>query len=114
MRLARVDTPAENAWLRSTADSIVGDLDLYIGAEDPTSTSTWSWRDGAVFWVGKDDGSAQNGLYANWMLASRRPTGSNVRTCALIASAAQWTPAQAGFWYDSGCGLIRPYACEAY
>lgn len=112
MRLARIDNQPENDWVRITADTIVGSLDVYIGAEDPTQTSSWQWEDGQVFWIGKDTGTAQNSLFTHWL--SRRPTGSAVRTCGLIASAGQWTPAEAGFWYDSGCGLVRPYVCEAY
>jgi hypothetical protein len=112
MRLARVDNQLENDWLRATADTIVGQFDIYIGAEDPTASSSWEWPDGQVFWLGKDTGSAQNGLFAHWM--TRKPTGSAVRVCALMASTGQWTAPDNGSWYDSGCGLVRPYVCEAY
>jgi hypothetical protein len=107
MRLARVDDQSENDWLRATADATVGSVDFYIGAEAPTETLTWQWPDGAVFWIGKDTGSAQGGLFAHWL--QKRPLGTTIRACALMASGAG-----AGFWYDSSCTLMGSYVCEAY
>jgi hypothetical protein len=105
MRLARVDDLLENAWIRSTADSLsLGET--WIGIEDPMKTLNWQWPDGTVFWTGAANGSAVGGLFNLW--ASGRPVGG-VRNCASMLGSAS-----SGQWSDRSCTSLLPYVCELY
>ena len=106
MRLARIDDLFENAWVRSTADTLaIGET--WIGIEDPTKTLKWQWPDGTQFWMGDASGSPVGGLFNAW--APARPTGQSVRNCASMLGSAS-----SGQWYDRSCTSLLPYVCELY
>ena len=51
------------------------------------------------------DGSAQGGLYNNWV-AGNPASGGSATDCAILQHAA--------FWTDFDCGRLQPYVCEQY
>jgi len=109
MRLARVDDVAENAWLQTTAFmGITSTSSVYwpwIGGNDLAVLGDWRWPDGALFWVGGSNGTAQGGLYSNW--AAGAPTnGGGSTDCAILQHAAYWT--------DFQCTRLQRYICEQY
>jgi hypothetical protein len=106
MRLARVDSAAENAWIRAAADAL-GIAYAWLGMEDPTHASVWQWSDGTVFWIGDQSGGPVAGLYSNWNAA--HPMGTAIRACGGIL-AGQY----AGQWDDRSCTSLLPSVCEAY
>jgi lectin-like protein len=117
MRLVRVDDKQENDWLRSTGNSVLGLVEFWIGAEDPTSSSNWQWSDGAVFWIGgaPPSGAAANGLFSNWVANGQRPTASKTRTCAGLVNGTSFGNAMYdGQWADRSCASWQPYVCERY
>jgi hypothetical protein len=81
---------------------------MWLGAEDPTNTSTWQWPDGAVFWTGVDGvGGPVGGLYSNWN--AMHPSGTLIRACGGIIAGTY-----AGQWDDRSCTSMLAYVCEVY
>ena len=77
----------------------------WIGGTDEAVTGEWRWTDGALFWLGGSNGSAQGGLYTNWVAGS--PTNNGMATsCAILQSFA--------FWTDFDCARLERYVCERY
>jgi hypothetical protein len=90
MRLARIDDAAENTWMQSVAfagiSSTVEHLLALIGATDQAVVGEWRWSDGALFCLGGSNGSAQGGLYVNWVAGS--PTSGGAATdCGILQHA---------------------------
>jgi hypothetical protein len=106
MRLARVVSEPEDAWIRATGDALAIAY-MWLGAEDPMNASIWQWPDGAVFWMGGSAGSPVGGLYSNWN--AMHPTGSAIRACGGMI-AGQY----AGQWDDRSCTSMLAYVCKAY
>jgi hypothetical protein len=109
MRLVRIDDASENAWVHTTAFAgVVGTSSTYwpwIGGTDQAVVGAWRWTDGALFWMGGSNGTAQGGLYTNWVAGA--PTSGGAATdCAILQSSAYWT--------DSDCTRLEPYVCEQY
>jgi hypothetical protein len=109
MRLVRIDDQTENTFVRSTTDSVIGLVEVWIGAEDPTAQSIWQWPDGAVFWTGTGTGTPS--LFANWVPS--QPAGAKLRTCAGMVSGAVLA-GKDGMWFDRSCSTNQGFVCEAY
>jgi hypothetical protein len=111
MRLVRIDDAAENAWVQATAFANVPPNDnrlavwRWLGATEIAVPGEWRWTDGTLFWLGGSNGSAQNGLYANWVSGSPKTTGED-NFCGLMQHNA------GGFWADDNCNGLQPYVCE--
>jgi hypothetical protein len=108
MRLVRIDDAAENQWLFDNAFTELGRRStVWIGATDEVVDGQWRWTDGALFWIGDDGGTAQNGLFTAWN--QREPNNvSMAEHCAVIETNGS-TPE----WYDYTCGFLGPFICES-
>ena len=109
MRLVRIDDAAENNWVQTNAFmGIMSTSSTYwswIGGIDQAVVGEWRWTDGALFWLGGSNGSAQGGLYQNWAAGS--PTNTGMATdCAILQ--------HASFWTDFDCTRLERYVCEQY
>jgi hypothetical protein len=126
MRLAWLETPAENDALRQQivatgVTAPAGNLTLLtqIGASDSETEDAWFWvgnavaADGFQFWQGgpvTGDGQAVAGAYAGW--ADGEPSASQVNEdCAAVLVFDSNTRA-AGEWDDRGCNDALPFVCE--
>ena len=90
MRLVRIDDAAENSWVQTNAfmgiTSTSSTYWSWIGGTDQAVVGEWRWTDGALFWLGGSNGSAQGGLYQNWAAGS--PTNTGMATdCAILQHA---------------------------
>jgi hypothetical protein len=109
MRLARIDDAAENTWVQAIAFASAPDISIqywpWLGGTDQAVLGEWRWTDGALFWVGGSNGTAQGGLYENWVNGS--PTNMGAATdCAIMQ--------HSGYWTDTDCNRVNPYLCEQY
>jgi hypothetical protein len=108
MRLVRIDDSAENDWVVSMAFAGIGSVSSiywsWIGATDVAVTGEWRWTDGALFWLGNMNGSAQGGLYNDWVAAS--PGNGTSSQCGILEHSA--------FWKDYPCSTLERYVCEQY
>jgi hypothetical protein len=102
MRLVQLNDAAENAWVRSTADAILGTNDFFIGASDAATEDTWVWDDGPQFWQGRSNGTAVGGLYTNW--DGGEPNDDKSEDCAEMQGDGQWN--------DVPCGSPQEFVCE--
>ena len=113
MRLVRIDDAAENQFVVAFGFTGVpaGNNQSphwpWLGATDLAVLGEWRWTDGALFWMGGSNGSAQNGLYANWVAGSPMKTGM-ATDCGVIQHNTL------GFWADLDCTWLQPYVCEQY
>jgi hypothetical protein len=109
MRLARIDDASENSWLVATAFAGIGSVSAvywpWIGGSDLAVATHWVWADGTVFWIGGQNGSAQGGLYQDWVAGSPS-SGASAGHCAILQ--------HAGFWTDYNCASLQSYVCEQY
>jgi hypothetical protein len=79
----------------------------WLGATDLAVLGEWRWSDGALFWIGGQNGSPQNGLYSEWVAGA--PTSNGGPTdCGIMQHNT------AGFWTDFDCTRLQPYVCEQY
>ena len=61
----------------------------WLGASDLALVGEWRWTDGALFWLGGSNGSAQSGLYANWL--NNSPTDVGAATdCGILQYSTLW------------------------
>lgn len=105
MRLVRIDSAAENQWVRDRyRDSAINLSDPWIGARDATTPGEWQWADGTLFWTGGRMGSVVSGFYANWN--SGHPDNSR------CGSFSGWDSNR--LWEGRSCGDSRHFICKAY
>jgi hypothetical protein len=113
MRLVRIDDNPENLWVQTNAFAGVPannnqiEVWRWLGGTDVAVIGEWRWSDGILFWLGGSSGSAQNGLYANWVNGSPTSTGP-ATDCAIMQHNTQ------GYWTDTDCTRLQPYVCEQY
>lgn len=99
MRLVRVDSSAENAFLLMTG----GTDGKWIGATDGGTEGAWQWPDGEVFFtVG---GGVTPGNHASW--DSNEPNDDGGQDCG-------YQRGGAGLWDDIRCDDDFAYVCEFY
>ena len=113
MRLVRIDDVEENLWVLSNAFASVDPADnhsavwRWLGGNDLALHDEWRWSDDTLFWLGGANGSAQNGLYANWA-AGHPESGGGASDCAVLQHNTK------GLWGGHECANLQPYVCEGY
>jgi len=104
MTLAKIDSPAENAWIQAKALSITVPSQFqyfWIGGSTVGSPGTWHWPDGSIFWRGGANGMPVKGVYFGWRKDSPQDVGTEA--CVFMD--------QDG-WQDGDGSSSRSYVCE--
>jgi hypothetical protein len=109
MRLAYLETSAENSGVATTIKKLTNAPEVLFGADDQTTEGEWYWTGSTThFWHGvAKTGYAINGAFVSW--AQNQPDnggGFNTNEDCIIL-----TPANAT-WSDRGCNLMYPFLCE--
>ncbi|HEX4341442.1 MAG TPA: lectin-like protein [Polyangiaceae bacterium] len=100
-RLARIDTAAENALVKSKIS-----VDSWLGGNDLVKEAQWRWQDQVEFWNGGPTGARIAGRYTNW--SSGEPNNLIDEDCLMMYAAN-------GTWNDTICGapIETPgFVCE--
>ena len=105
MVLARVDTYAQNKFLRSLIASSFGTSRAWLGGNSRSVANAWRWArvgsdNGDQFWSGGATGTPVSGRFASWSLS--RP--GSARCLAMQPTD--------GRWIDNDCAQALPYVCE--
>ena len=100
MRLARIDTVAENERLRGILP-----LRTWIGGNALGTAGAWRWAEdptgaGEQFWMGGAQGSVLNNRFVSW---SKNAPGT--QRCLSLDP-------KDGRWSDHDCNAALPYVCE--
>lgn len=103
-RLVRIDDQAEHTYIRTTANTAIGNVDLWLGASDTVVEGAWIWPDGLQFWAGGSGGTAVNGLFELW--ASGEPNNDDNEDCGELRTSNEWN--------DVTCGEVQAFVCERY
>jgi hypothetical protein len=103
MRLAWLNSSAENAAVVAMLANLGSDAEILFGATDQGSEGDWLWVGGEQFWEGDEKGNSVAGRYNNW--ASGTPNNSSNEDCALVSTVT-------GTWGDRTCSSTYPYVCE--
>lgn len=102
LTLVRLESAAENDFVRAGAVELLSGLDVWLGGSDAAEQGVWRWADGTVFWRGTDTGTAENGAYTKW--ATGQPSGGTGEDCTELRTGNRWN--------DVTCNLLRQFACE--
>jgi hypothetical protein len=110
MRLAWLETKAENEAVWAKVIAIQAVAEVWIGATDRAKEGSWSWdgQGGVQFWEGDAAGAPVDDAYVAW--ATETPNNSQGTSpegedCAvLLGSAATWG--------DRTCTIKYSYLCE--
>lgn len=106
MRLAWLESAAENNAVAATIKKLTAQTDILFGATDQAREGDWFW-DGAggfQFWKGAENGAAVGGNFNNWATGTPNDA-NNGEDCIVI------NPATA-FWGDRTCFAYYSYLCE--
>ena len=104
--LAAIGSAEENDFVATSAGGLVSG-NLWLGGERDDEY-VWSWPDGAVFWRGGREGTAEDGAFVLWQQGepndSSTVTTDPERCLALTLGGNDWN--------DRACSLTLPYVCE--
>ncbi len=101
-KLAQIDDAQENAFIRNTATTLYGAVDLHIGGSDSITEGMWIWDGSDPFWMGGSGGTAIMNRYANWTPGEPNDTGTE--DCAEMKPNGQWN--------DGNCGDGQRFVCR--
>ena len=105
-QLVRIDSAFENETVRNLANSMGT---AWIGATDETTEGQWNWLDGTteseLFWSGSESGSAQGGLYNNWISSQQPNNTGGTQHYGTIGG-------NTGQWYDNESSTNTGYVIE--
>jgi hypothetical protein len=100
--LVQIDDDAENAFVRATANQLLGANDVHIGASDLAVEGAWLWQSGTQFWSGGPGGAPTMGRYANWR--GGEPNNDSNEDCGEMKPDATWN--------DGNCGDGQRFVCR--
>lgn len=104
MRLAWLETAAENGEVSKTVAALSMDAEVSFGATDVTDEGEWFWDGGEQFWNGDENGRPVDGLYNAW--TDGTPNDENGgEDCAVLLS-------DSATWGDRSCAAKYAYLCE--
>jgi hypothetical protein len=110
MRLAWLETAAENAAVAGKVDAIEAGLEAWVGASDQETEGSWAWdgEGGMRFWLGGETGNPVDDAHVAW--AERTPNNSGDGSvqgedCAVLL-------ADDATWGDRACTIRYAYLCE--
>jgi hypothetical protein len=104
MRLAWLETAAENSAVAKKVAALSNDAEVSFGANDAEQEGEWFWDGGVQFWNGDEDGRPVGGLFNAWIEGTPNDE-NNDEDCAVLLSAT------AG-WGDRSCSAKYSYLCE--
>lgn len=104
MRLAWLETAAENSEVSKKVGALSMDAEVSFGATDLAKESQWFWDGGAQFWDGNESGKPVGGRYSAWTDGTPNDENNN-EDCAVLLSAS-------ATWGDRACAAKYAYLCE--
>jgi hypothetical protein len=104
MRLAWLETAAENTAVSKKVAALSNDAEVSFGANDAEREGAWFWDGGVQFWSGDESGKPVAGLFNAWIEGTPNDE-NNDEDCAVLLSAT------AG-WGDRSCSAKYSYLCE--
>jgi hypothetical protein len=104
MRLAWLDSAAENSEVSKKLDALSSETEVLFGATDAANEGVWRWFGGAQFWQGDENGESVGGLFNNWA-AGTPNNDNNGEDCVVLNP-------MTGFWGDRVCSATYAYVCE--
>ena len=104
MRLAWLETAAENTAVSKKVAALSNDAEVTFGATDAAKEDEWFWDGGVQFWKGNENGQPVGNLFNAW--ADGTPNDENQNEdCAVLMSAT-------AVWGDRSCSVKYAYLCE--
>jgi hypothetical protein len=104
MRLAWLETSAENSAVSKKVAAVAKDAEVIFGASDSGKEGKWLWDGGAQFWDGDEGGKPVGGLFNAW--TDGTPNDENKdEDCGVLMSAT-------AVWGDRSCSAKYAYLCE--
>jgi len=103
MRLAALQSAAENSEVAKTLEALTNDTEVTIGANDQGMEGKWVWDGGMQFWQGNQTGKVFNGSFEAW--GSTSPDDYQNEDCGVMSPAA-------ATWADRNCAGTHAYLCE--
>jgi RecA/RadA recombinase len=104
MRLAWLETVAENSAVSKIVVALSKDVEVSFGATDVAREGQWFWDGGAQFWNGNENGKPVGGLFNAWTSGTPNDE-NNDEDCAVLMSAT-------ATWGDRPCSAKYAYLCE--
>jgi hypothetical protein len=105
MRLAWLETTAENSEVSKKVAALSKDAEVSFGADDIDNEGHWVWDGGGLqFWNGDENGQPVAGLFNAWMVGTPNDE-NNSEDCAVLMSATST-------WGDRSCSAKYAYLCE--
>jgi hypothetical protein len=103
LRLARVESAEENAWLLKMIQDMSVDVEVtfILDGTDKAQEGRWEWGNGSRFWNGAADGAPVDGHFANW--DDPQPNDSDNfpgEDCVTFQ-------ARNGMWNDQSCTAVE-------
>jgi len=104
MRLAWLETAAENSEVSKKVAALSKDAEVGFGATDLADEGKWFWEGGEQFWDGNENGKPVGGRYNSWTDGTPNDENNN-EDCAVLLSAS-------ATWGDRACTAKYAYLCE--
>ena len=104
MRLAWLETAAENTAVSKKVAALSNDAEVSFGATDGEREGEWVWDGGAQFWEGDENGDPVDDLFNAWTAGTPNDENQN-EDCAVLLSAS-------AVWGDRSCNAKYAYLCE--
>jgi hypothetical protein len=101
-KLVQIEDAAENGFIRTTANTLFGGVDLHIGGSDAVTEGMWIWDGSDPFWTGGSGGAPVMNRYANW--TAGEPNDDGTEDCAEMKPTGQWN--------DGSCGDGQRFVCR--
>ena len=104
MRLAWLETAAENTAIANKVAALSKDAEVSFGATDAEREGAWLWDAGVQFWNGDESGKPVAGLFNAWIDGAPNDENNDEDCAVLLSSSAGWG--------DRSCSVKYSYLCE--
>jgi hypothetical protein len=104
MRLAWLESAAENAEVAKKVAALAIDTEVVFGADDIAYEGKWFWNGGAQFWNGSENGTPVEGRFNAWTPGTPNNANDNEDCAVMLPMSADWG--------DRNCAATYAYLCE--